>query len=87
MIANLTRPSDRSMIQKLSMHGDKLALIIDPILLKQWGIDENTVLDISTDGEILTVAPVRDEQRRQRFEQALKSTNERYGQALKRLAE
>jgi antitoxin MazE len=75
------------MIQKLSKHGDKLALVIDPSVLEQLGIDENTSLEISTDGETLTVAPVRDEQRRQRFEQALKSTNERYGKALKRLAE
>lgn len=75
------------MIQKLSKHGENLALVIDPSILEQLGIDETTALEISTKGESLIVAPVRDEQRRQRFEQALKSTNERYGQALKRLAE
>jgi antitoxin MazE len=75
------------MIQKLSKHGDNLALVIDPSILEQLGIDETTALEVSTEGETLVVAPLRDEQHRQRFEQALKSTNERYGQALKRLAE
>ena len=75
------------MIKKLCKHGNSLALVIDRPILELLGIDEETSLEISTDGESLVIAPVRDEQRRKRFEEALASSNERYGGALKRLAE
>jgi antitoxin MazE len=75
------------MIKKLSKHGNSLALVIDRAILDLLDIDEDTALEMSTDGQALVVAPVRDEKRRKRFEQALASTNKRYGKALKRLAE
>ena len=75
------------MIKKLSKHGNSLALVIDRSILDLLNIDEGTSLDISTDGEALVVAPVLDKKRRKRFEDALASTNKRFGKALKRLAE
>jgi antitoxin MazE len=75
------------MIKKLSKHGNSLALVIDRSILDLLQIDEQTSLEISTDGEALVVAPVRDKKRRKRFEEALASTNERFGRALKRLSE
>jgi antitoxin component of MazEF toxin-antitoxin module len=75
------------MVKKLSKHGNSLALVIERPVLDLLGIDENTSLEISTDGESLVVAPMRDAKRRKRFEQALAASNERYGRALKRLAE
>jgi antitoxin MazE len=75
------------MVKKLSKHGNSLALVIERPVLDLLGIDENTSLEISTDGESLVVAPVRDAKRRKRFERALAASNERYGIALKRLAE
>jgi antitoxin component of MazEF toxin-antitoxin module len=75
------------MIKKLSKHGNSLALVIDRSILDLLDIDEKTSLEISTDGESLVVSPVRDKKRRQKFEQALAFSNERYGKALRRLAE
>jgi antitoxin component of MazEF toxin-antitoxin module len=75
------------MIKKLSKHGNSLALVIDRSILELLGIDEKTSLELSTDGEAIVVAPVRDKKRKKRFEEALASTNKRYGKALKRLAE
>ena len=75
------------MIKKLTRHGNSLALVIDRSILDLLGIDEKSSLEVSTDGESLIVAPVRDAKRKKRFEQALRSTNERFGKALKRLAE
>lgn len=73
--------------KKLSKHGNSLALVIDRSVLDLLEINEDTPLEISTDGESLVVSPVRDKKRRQRFEQALASSNERSSKALKRLAE
>ena len=76
-----------SVIKKLSKHGNSLALVIDRPILELLGMDEGTPLEVSTDGQALVIVPVRDKKRRKRFEEALASTNRRYGKALKRLAE
>ncbi|HEY5314604.1 MAG TPA: hypothetical protein VIK18_18875 [Pirellulales bacterium] len=75
------------MITKLSKLGDELVLKIDRSMIEQLSIDDNTPLELSIDGQSLILTPVRDEQRRERFEAALASTNERYSATLKRLAE
>ena len=75
------------MIKKLSKHGNTLALVIDRPILELLKIDESTPLEISTDGQALILVPVRDKRRRKRFEEALASTNRRYGKALGRRAE
>ena len=75
------------MIKKLTRHGNSAALIIERAVLDLLKIDIDTPLEITTDGEVLIVSPVRDEQRRKRFEEALQKTNRKYGRALKRLAE
>ena len=73
--------------KKLSKHGNSLALVIDRSILELLDIDEQTPLDISTDGSVLVIAPAPDKRRRKRFQQALDACNEQYGDALKRLAE
>ena len=75
------------MIKRLTRHGNSLALIIDRSVLDLLKIDDDTALDISTDGDVLIVSPVRDESRAARFREALENTNRRYGRALKRLAD
>jgi antitoxin MazE len=75
------------MIKRLTKHGNSLALVIDRPILELVGIDPDTDLDISTDGQVLIVAPIRDAKRRKKFETALEKVNRKYGRALKRLAE
>jgi antitoxin component of MazEF toxin-antitoxin module len=72
--------------KKLSKHGNSLALVIDRSILELLGIDEQTTLDISSDGRVLVIAP-HDKRRRKRFQKALDACNEQYAPALKRLAE
>jgi hypothetical protein len=55
--------------------------------LELLGIDEQTSLEISTDGRALVVVPAREKRRRKRFQDALTDCNQRYGKALRRLAE
>lgn len=74
------------MIKKLTKHGNSMALVIDKGVLDLLNIDDKTPLDISTDGKMLMIAPVRDEKRRKLFQAALEKTNKKYGRALKRLA-
>lgn len=75
------------MVKKLTRHGNSLALVMDRGVLDLLSIDAETPLDISTDGEVLIITPVRDEKRRKKFDKALRETNRKYGRALKKLAE
>lgn len=75
------------MIKKLTKHGNSMALVIDRSVLDLLNISDDTPLEVSTDGNVLIVAPVRDEERAARFREALDKTNRKYGRALKRLAE
>ena len=75
------------MIKKLTKHGNSLALVMERGVLDLLNIDADTPLDISTDGEVLIISPVRDEKRREKFEDAVAETNRRYGRALKKLAD
>ena len=75
------------MIKKLTRHGNSLALVIDKGVLDLLDIDEETPLDISTDGNMLLISPIRDEKRRKRFHAAVEKVNRKYGNTLKRLAD
>ncbi len=80
-------PEHPMLTKKLSKHGNSLALVIDRSILDLLGIDEDTMLEISTDGTALVVVPAPDKRRRKRFQDALTACNQQYGPALKRLAE
>jgi antitoxin MazE len=75
------------MLKKLTKHGNSLALVIDKGVLELLNIDDQTPLEISTDGTMLLISPVRDEKRRLQFQKAVEKTNAKYGRVLKRLAE
>jgi len=75
------------MIKRLTKHGNSLALVIDRSVLDLLKIDRETPLDVSTDGQVLIISPVRDHERRDKFQKALESANRKYGRALKRSAD
>jgi len=75
------------MVKHLTKHGNSLALVIDRPILDLLKIDADTPLEISTDGQVLIVSPIRDAEHREKFEKALEKVNRKYGRALQRLAE
>ena len=74
------------MTNKLTKHGNSLALVIDRGVLDLLNIDAETPLNIRTDGKCLIVTPERDAVRQKKFRAALEEGNRRYGKMLKRLA-
>ena len=75
------------MIKNLTRHGNSLALVIDRPILELLNIEPDTPLEIGTDGERLTITPVRDPERARRLAEGLERINVRYGKALKALAD
>ncbi|NPU95267.1 MAG: AbrB/MazE/SpoVT family DNA-binding domain-containing protein [Gammaproteobacteria bacterium] len=75
------------MIKTLTKHGNSLALVIEKPILELLGADAETPFDVTTDGQVLILSPIRDKGRREAFSAALDKVNARYPKALKKLAE
>jgi antitoxin MazE len=74
------------MIKKLVSHGNSAALIIDKPILQLLKVDEDTLLEITTDGRNLIISPVEDEKREKKFKTALEKVNKVHGKTLRKLA-
>jgi antitoxin MazE len=75
------------MRKKLTKTGNSLALVLDRALLDQTGIDAETPLEVSTDGEVIVISPVRDGRRTAKLKRVMARAHERYAGVFKRLAE
>lgn len=75
------------MIKRLSRSGNGLALVIDRPLLEALEIDADTELELSTDGDVLVVTPVRDSKRSKRVDELVSKAHEQYGGVFRRLSE
>ncbi len=74
--------------KKLTKHGNSYALIIERAILELLGIDDETLLQISTpDGSSIIVTPLKGKAEKQRFSTSMRKINKKYGRTLKRLAE
>lgn len=75
------------MMKKLTRTGNSLALVLDRPVLEATGIDADTVLEISTNGDVIVISPVRDEDRAAKLRAGVERINARYAGAFRRLAE
>ncbi len=75
------------MIKTLTKHGNSLALVIEKPILELIGADAETPFDVSTDGQVLILSPVKDAGRDAAFKAALAKVNKQYPKALKKLSE
>ncbi len=75
------------MIKMLTKHGNSLALVIEKPVLELLGVDAETPFEITTDGQVLVLSPVKDLHRSEEFKAAVAKINSRYSKALKKLAE
>jgi antitoxin MazE len=75
------------MRKKLTKTGNSLALVLDKPLLDRVGIDASTPLEISTDGQVIVISPVRARRRTARLKRVVEEVHRRYSGAFRRLAE
>jgi len=75
------------MPKRLTRTGNSLALVLDKPLLDTLGIDARTPLEVSTDGEVIIVSPVRARRRTARLKKIVAGAHRQYGEVFKRLAE
>jgi antitoxin MazE len=75
------------MLKKLTKTGNSLALVLDKPLLDRAQIDVNTPLEVSTDGDVIVITPVRDRRRTSRLKRIVAEAHRQYGGVFKRLAD
>ena len=75
------------MQKKLTRTGNSVALVLDKPLLEQLGLDENSEVELSTNGDVLVMTPVRDRGRRRKLHKILDELDEQYGGVFNRLAQ
>jgi antitoxin component of MazEF toxin-antitoxin module len=75
------------MVKRLTRAGNSLALVIDRPLLEALEIDAETELELSTDGDVLVVTPLRGRERTGRVAELVAEAHEQYGGVFRRLAE
>lgn len=75
------------MVKHLTKTGNSLALVLDRPLLEATRIDADTPLEVSTDGDVIVISPLRDGKRREKFEAAVEKIDRKYSGVFRRLAE
>ncbi len=75
------------MRKKLTKIGTSLALALDGPLLERVGVDAGTPLEVSTDGEVIVISPVRSARRTAKLRRVMGKAHGRYAGVFKRLAE
>jgi antitoxin component of MazEF toxin-antitoxin module len=81
------RYSVRTMVKTLTRTGNSLALVLDRPILEATGIDADTELEVSTDGDVIIVSPVRSKRRTAKLKKVLEQLHSKHAGAFRRLAE
>jgi len=75
------------MIKTLTRTGNSLALVLDRSLLEATGIDADTQVEVSTDGDVIVISPVRSKKRTARLRKVLDDLDREHAGAFRRLAD
>jgi antitoxin component of MazEF toxin-antitoxin module len=74
------------MTKRLCRTGNSLALVIERPLLELAKIDEDTPLDVTTDGDVIIISKIRDGKRERKLKAVVADAHRRYGRVFQELA-
>lgn len=75
------------MIKKLVKHGNSWAIVIDRPILDLLKIDPESQVELTTDGQTITISPHCDAEKKSRIRSARTTVNNKHSKAFKKLAE
>lgn len=75
------------MIKTLKKHGNSMALVIEKPIMEALGIQADTPLQVTLNGNTLMVTPTHVGVPPERLKRIIKDLRKRYGPMLKRLAD
>jgi antitoxin component of MazEF toxin-antitoxin module len=71
---------------KIKRIAEGVLLVSDEPLLDQLGLDDDSEVELSTNGDVLTVTPIRDLEREHLFRQAAEQVLETHAGLFRRLS-
>ena len=74
------------MIKNLTRTGNSVALVLDKQLLEAANLDPDDQVEVSTNGRIIVIAPVRSKREIEKFERGKELMHARFAGAFRRLA-
>lgn len=74
------------MIKNLTRTGNSVALVLDKQLLEAANLDPDDQVEVSTDGRVIVIAPVRSKREVDKFERGKELMHSKFAGAFKRLA-
>jgi antitoxin MazE len=75
------------MRKKLTKTGNSLALVLDKPPARPSADRRGTPLEVSTDGDVIVITPVRDRRRTARLKRIVAEAHRQYGGVFKPLAD
>ncbi|MEO8381628.1 MAG: AbrB/MazE/SpoVT family DNA-binding domain-containing protein [Acidobacteriota bacterium] len=75
------------MKKNLTRTGNSVALVLDKPLLEQLGLVEGSEVELSTNGDVLVVTPIRERARKRKLSKIMDELDEQYSGVFRRLAE
>lgn len=75
------------MAKRLTRTGNSFALVLEKRILAATGIDADTPLEVSTDGDVIVISPVRSRKRTAKLKRILEELDREHAGAFRRLAE
>ena len=74
------------MKKSLTRTGNSVALVLDKPLLEQLGLEAGGEVELSTNGDVLIVTPIRTQSREKRFRRSAEKVVAQYSGLFERLA-
>ncbi len=74
------------MIKTLTKHGNSLALVVEKPVLDLIGADATTKFDVTTDGDVLILTPIKDKGREKKVRASLERINSKFAASFRELA-
>ena len=75
------------MVKNLTRTGNSVALVLDKQLLEAANLDPNEQVEVSTNGRVIVISPVRSKRETDKFETAKERMHAKFAGAFRRLAE
>jgi antitoxin component of MazEF toxin-antitoxin module len=74
------------MTKRLTRTGNSVAVVLDRAILEAAHLDVDSPVEVSTDGHVIVIAPVKDEKEADKLRLAEEWAHTRYGGAFRKLA-
>lgn len=74
------------MMKRLTKTGNSIAVVLDRAILEAAHLDVDAPVEVSTDGHVIVIAPVKDDKDADKLRLAEEWAHARYGGAFRKLA-